>query len=116
MQGAGAEKLNIQETISFPVINLEGTCISGELLQILDEKIARKYNLIPLKMKGSSIEVAMSDPTDIYSIDDLRIITGMEIVPFKANSDEIEKAWDNHYRKNKQGQCRKKQAGRKKRI
>jgi type IV pilus assembly protein PilB len=50
-------------------------------------------------MRGSSIEVAMSDPTDIYSIDDLRIITGMEIVPFKANSDEIEKAWDNHYRK-----------------
>jgi type IV pilus assembly protein PilB len=99
MQGAGAEKLNIYETKSFPAVNLEGTCISGELLQILDEKIARKYNLIPLKMRGSSIEVAMSDPTDIYSIDDLRIITGMEIVPFKANSDEIEKAWDNHYRK-----------------
>lgn len=69
---------------------------------IISEEIAQKYRLIPIKLDGNKLVVAISDPTNVIAIDDLEIITGYEIEPVVAAESEIMSAIDQFTRIDKE--------------
>lgn len=56
---------------------------------LLSEEIARKYLVIPIKVQGNKLTVAVSDPSNVFAIDDLKIITKMEIEPVVSTESDI---------------------------
>lgn len=58
-------------------------------VMVVSEELARKYTALPLDFENNSLVVAMSDPSNILAIDDLRILTGYEIRPVVAMKSDI---------------------------
>lgn len=79
----------INEILGIPVVSVS-TDIDVELIKYVPEQLIRKYKVIPVRRHGNKITVAMSDPSNIVAIDDLRLILGYEIEPIKAGEGEIE--------------------------
>ena len=64
----------------------------SQVLSLLDESIMRKYTLVPLRHDNNNagaLQVAMADPMNILAMDDINIITGMQVVPILANAQDI---------------------------
>jgi type IV pilus assembly protein PilB len=80
-----------------PSINLAEFEIDGEILKLVPREIAEKHLVIPVNRAGSSLIVAMSDPTNIYAIDDLKFVTGYNIEVVVASEAAIKSAIDRYY-------------------
>lgn len=62
-----------------PAINLDQFEISQEILRNVSRETAIKHKLIPINKTGSTLVVAMSDPSNIFAVDDLKFATGNNI-------------------------------------
>ncbi|MFQ5901915.1 MAG: type IV-A pilus assembly ATPase PilB [Thermodesulfobacteriota bacterium] len=80
-----------------PAVELTGMEIEPELSRLIPEDVAHKYLLIPLKRNGSTLSVAMADPSNIFAIDDLKFLTGYNIEPQVASETFIKEAIDKYY-------------------
>jgi type IV pilus assembly protein PilB len=59
--------------------------------------LAEKYILIPLFIRDDKIHVAMSDPLNIFAVDDVKIASGYEVEPLLATKDDIKRFIDKFY-------------------
>lgn len=73
--------------------------IDPEIARSIPEEVAKKYNLIPFGEKDGKLQVAMSDPLNIFAIDDISFITHKPIQPCIAGYDAIEKAIELYFSK-----------------
>ncbi|AEG15543.1 general secretory pathway protein E [Desulfofundulus kuznetsovii DSM 6115] len=71
--------------------------VDPQLLKVVPEKLIRKYRLFPLKKEGNRLQVAMADPLNVVAIDDLRLVTGLDIEPVAANEKEINAFIERHF-------------------
>lgn len=62
-----------------PAINLDQFEVSQEILRNVSRETAIKHKLIPINKTGSTLVVAMSDPSNIFAVDDLKFATGNNI-------------------------------------
>ncbi|MGB2705359.1 MAG: ATPase, T2SS/T4P/T4SS family, partial [Candidatus Omnitrophota bacterium] len=69
----------LSEQLNIPPMDLSKYRVSPDVAKIVPEKLAFKYNLIPISKIGNTITVAMSDPTDILAIDDVRATVPRDI-------------------------------------
>lgn len=83
--------------LHIPSINLAKYKIDPGLQEIIPEKIARQYRIIPFSRLGDTITIALSDPLNIFMIDDLKSITGKEIDVIMSAESDILKAIDSYY-------------------
>ncbi len=83
--------------LGIPHVKLERYNIDKAAYLTIPEAIARRYVLIPIKKDNGIITVAMSDPLNVFAIDDLKIYSGLEIQPVIASHDDIIKAVDRYY-------------------
>ncbi len=83
--------------LGIPHVKLEKYNIDKAAYITVPESLSRRYGLIPIKKENGIITVAMSDPLNVFAIDDLKIYSGMEIQPVIASHDEIMKAIDRYY-------------------
>ena len=75
--------------LGIPFVNLEKEIIPLEVLQIVPEPIARKYSIVAFRKEGSNLEVAMTDPEDIQTIEFVRKKANLTILPRLTNSKSI---------------------------
>ncbi len=80
-----------------PPINLQDFEIDPEVIKLVPEEVARKHTVIPVNRAGAALIVAMSDPSNILAIDDLKFLTGYNIEIVVASEVAIEEALENHY-------------------
>lgn len=80
---------SILQLPGFQKISLK-TGIDPQLLKGIPEQMIRLHKIIPLRIEGSRLIVAMSDPMNVVAMDDLRLVTGLEIEPVKADEKEID--------------------------
>jgi type IV pilus assembly protein PilB len=80
-----------------PSINLSEFEIDPEITTLIPREVAEKHLVIPVNRAGSSLIVAMSDPTNIYAIDDLKFVTGYNIEVVVASEAAIKSAIDRYY-------------------
>jgi len=74
-----------------PIVDLNAEPPDPEVLHIVSPEFARQHKLIPLRRNDDQLVVAMADPLDIHTIDDLRLLTNLDIAPVLAAFSDIER-------------------------
>ena len=89
----------LSEELGFPPINLSHFHVDEDTLDLLPRRIAELYRVIPISRVGKLLTVAMSDPLNIVALDDLKVITNLDISPVLASEENIEEAIRQYYEK-----------------
>jgi type IV pilus assembly protein PilB len=84
---------------SLPSINLANFDIDPDVIKLVPRDVAQKHQVMPVNRAGATLIVAMSDPSNIYAIDELKFITQYSIEPVVAAEAAIEDAILRYYDK-----------------
>ncbi len=84
--------------LGIPFVDLTKENIPLDILQIVPEPIARKYNIVSFERNGKNLKVAMLDPEDLQTIDFIKKKSGYTIVPCLTTKESIQTAI-HHYEK-----------------
>ena len=90
----------LTQQLGVDYIELKGYKFDDEILNLIPEDAAMKYNVVPLgydERNPNVVRVAMADPMDIMAIDDLSIITGSQIEPMLALEEDISRTIGKYY-------------------
>lgn len=87
------------EQLYLPTLRLAKFRFDSEVINLIPEQMAKLYNSIPLSKMGNTITVAMSDPLNIFALDDLSNFTGSKIDIVLSPEDDISHAIDSQYHK-----------------
>lgn len=87
----------VSDKLGIPRIELSNYIIDPKIIELVPEAIARKYGVIPVLKIGSRLTCAMTDPWNIFAIDEIRTATGLTVEPAVATDAEIKKALNEHY-------------------
>jgi type IV pilus assembly protein PilB len=80
-----------------PSITLLNLDVDPETLRLVPAHIAKKYEVLPVKRIGGTLTLAMSDPTNVFALDDIAFMTNLQILPVVAPQAAIRKALDRAY-------------------
>src|SRR6266850_2415063 len=80
-----------------PSITLTNLDVDGETLRLVPAHIAKKYEVLPVKRIGGTLTLAMSDPTNVFALDDVAFMTNLQILPVVAPQAAIRRALDKNY-------------------
>jgi len=80
-----------------PAINLDLFDIAADILRTVSRESAIKHKLIPLNKTGSTLVVAMSDPSNIFAVDDLKFATGHNIEVVVTSERSVRNAIEKYY-------------------
>src|SRR5205085_6125047 len=80
-----------------PAINLASFKIDLTIIKLVPTETARKYQIIPLSRSGSSLTIAMTDPTNVFAMDDIKFMTGYSVEPVVASEVAITDAIEKYY-------------------
>jgi len=83
--------------LGIPHINLFRYPFDPKLFNIVPKEFSKRNLIVPLKAEGDKLFVAMADPMDYLSIDDLRLSTGFHIEPAIASKDDILRTISKYY-------------------
>ena len=87
----------LSEELYMPTLHLSKYKFDPEVIGLVPERIVRLYGVIPISRFGSTITVAMSDPLNIFALDDLRTLTGCNIDTVLSSDEEITRAIEAQY-------------------
>ncbi|KAB2334089.1 GspE/PulE family protein [Bacillus mesophilum] len=83
--------------LGIPHVSLYRYPFDTNLFSIVPKDMAKRNLIIPMKKDGDKLYVAMADPMDFYTIDDLRLSTGFQIETAIATKDDILRAVNKYY-------------------
>ena len=86
-----------------PAINLAQFKIDLTIVKLVPTETARKYQIIPLSRSGSTLTIAMTDPTNVFAMDDIKFMTGYTVEPVVASEVAITDAIEKYYPSGKGG-------------
>src|ERR1043165_4772923 len=72
-----------------PAINLAYFEIDATVAKLIPYETAQRYQMLPLSRVGSSLTIAMVDPTNVFAMDDIKFMTGFNIEPVVASESSI---------------------------
>jgi len=78
-------------------IELGDARISDEVLKALPRHIAKKFSVVPVAKFDNTLTVALSDPSDLETLDSLRMVLNMDVEPRVASPDDIDRAINRYY-------------------
>lgn len=87
----------ISEKMGVPYVNLFEPELSPDVLKLLKADMAKKFGVIPVKKEANALVLAMSDPMDFETMDNVRFITGLTIKPVLSMAAEIKDAIRKYY-------------------
>src|SRR5215471_5496012 len=80
-----------------PSINLAQFQIDPAVVKLVPPETAQKYQIIPLSRSGASLTIAMTDPTNVFAMDDIKFMTGYNVEPVVASETAISEAVQKYY-------------------
>ena len=80
-----------------PVIDFSKEEIDEMVLKLIEPKMAQKFQIIPIKRMGKDLFVAMTNPVDVYTIEDIKFASGYNVQPMVASENIIAKAIEEYY-------------------
>jgi len=87
----------LSQQYGVPSINLQHFEIDESIIRLIPSDVARKYQFIPVSKTGATLTVAMSDPTNVFAMDDITFITGYRVEPVVASEESLRAAIDAYY-------------------
>ncbi len=82
-----------------PSINLDEMEISDDAIKLVTKDVAQRHKLVPIARQGATLIVAMSDPGNIYAMDDIKFLTGLNVEVVVASETSIIAALERYYGK-----------------
>ena len=82
---------------SIDSIDLDSINVDPEVIDLISPDIARRYHVVPISVDGRNLTVAMTDPNNLFAIDDLRFSLGMDIEAKICASSMIKRALSKYY-------------------
>ncbi|MEX2105041.1 MAG: ATPase, T2SS/T4P/T4SS family, partial [Bacilli bacterium] len=83
--------------MGIPRVHLYNLKLDSTIVNIITERMAIDYQVIPIRKEGNKLILAMSDPLDYFAIDNLRMSTGFHIEPVIASKKELQRVIQRHY-------------------
>ena len=80
-----------------PSINLNEFEIDESVIKLVPTDVVQKYQLIPVNRAGSTLILAMADPSNIFAIDDIKFMTGYNVEVVVTSEASIKMAIDKYY-------------------
>jgi type IV pilus assembly protein PilB len=80
-----------------PAINLKDFEIDPEVIKLIPKGTAEKHQVVPVNRAGSSLIIAMSDPSNIFAIDDIKFLTGYNIEVVVASEEAIKETIEKYH-------------------
>lgn len=87
----------MSDYLDVPVVDLTGTKIPQEVLKIIPEPIARRYQVIAFSKKGNELHLAMTDPEDLQTREFVKKQTGFVILPSLATKTGMDTALSQYH-------------------
>jgi type IV pilus assembly protein PilB len=80
-----------------PSINLSQFEIDPAVIKLIPAETAQKYQIIPLSRSGATLTIAMTDPTNVFAMDDIKFMTGYNVEPVVASETAVAEAIARYY-------------------
>src|ERR1700751_3950994 len=80
-----------------PSINLKYYEIDPNVIKLIPQDTALRYQVVPLSRVGSVLPIAMTDPTNVFAMDDIKFMTGFNVEPVVASESAIAEAISRFY-------------------
>ncbi|HEX8891510.1 MAG TPA: type IV-A pilus assembly ATPase PilB [Pyrinomonadaceae bacterium] len=80
-----------------PSVNLELFDIESSVIRLIPQEVAQKYSVLPLSRVGASLTLAMVDPTNVFAMDDIKFMTGLNIEPVVVSEASVQEAIAKYY-------------------
>jgi type IV pilus assembly protein PilB len=80
-----------------PSIALNQFEIDPAVIKLVPAETARKYQIVPLSRAGATLTIAMTDPTNVFAMDDVKFMTGYNVEPVVASEIALVDSIDKYY-------------------
>ena len=80
-----------------PSINLKFYEVDPSVIKLIPQETAVRYQIVPLSRVGSTLTIAMTDPTNVFAMDDIKFMTGFNVEPVVASETAISEAIGKFY-------------------
>jgi type IV pilus assembly protein PilB len=84
-----------------PSINLELFQIEQDTINLISQEVALKHSVLPISKVGATLTMAMADPTNVFAMDDIKFMTGLNVEPVIASETAIVAAIAKYYSNSK---------------
>ncbi|HZD17126.1 MAG TPA: ATPase, T2SS/T4P/T4SS family [Actinomycetota bacterium] len=82
----------LAEQVGLEFVDLTEYHIDAAATAMIPEAVSRRYRALPIAERDGKLLVAMSDPANVYALDDIRTITGRDVQPVVATANDVEQA------------------------
>src|SRR6187551_3613502 len=80
-----------------PSISLQKFEIDPAVVKLVPAETAQRYQIIPLSRAGATLTIAMTDPTNVFAMDDIKFMTGYNVEPVVASETAVADAISRYY-------------------
>src|SRR5690242_4236792 len=80
-----------------PSVNLELFDIEDSVLRLIPQDVAQKHSVLPLSRVGATLTLAMVDPTNVFAMDDVKFMTGLNVEPVLVAETSVQQAIAKYY-------------------
>ena len=80
-----------------PSISLSQFDVDPAIIKLIPTETAQKYEIIPLSRSGATLTIAMTDPTNVFAMDDIKFMTGYNVEPVVASETAVAEALQRYY-------------------
>ena len=87
----------LSNELGIPPINLARYKIDPSVIKLIPKKTAKGYKIMPISKIGNTLVVAMVDPMNIFTIDDIKTLTGFDLSPVITTDKDIKEALSLYY-------------------
>src|SRR5215471_10465175 len=89
----------LSKQFGVPSIAIGQFQIDASVIKLVPAETAQKYQIIPLSRSGATLTIAMTDPTNVFAMDDIKFMTGYNVEPVVASETEVDEALQRYYGK-----------------
>ncbi len=79
----------VSRQYGIPAVDLSYFEIDPAVIKLIPYEVAKRYEILPLSRVGSSLTIAMADPTNVFALDDIKFMTGYNVEPVVVAESEI---------------------------
>ncbi len=80
-----------------PSVNLDLFDIDDSVIRLISSEVANKYSVLPLSRVGATLTLAMADPTNVFAMDDIKFMTGLNIEPVVVSEAAVQESISKYY-------------------
>ncbi len=83
--------ITASQMFGVPLLDLDCVQVDLDTIKVVSDKLLQKHRILPLMKRGRRLFVAVSDPTNLHGIDEIRFSTSLNVEPVVVEDDKLQK-------------------------